>query len=44
MQTVVAACAGFLLAVLWFDLMFDVQLRGPRAAALPDEVLISIST
>ena len=25
----VAAGAGFLLAVLWFDLMFDVQARGP---------------
>jgi ER membrane protein SH3 len=31
----VTAGAGFLLAVLWFDLMFDVQiLRGPREAAV----------
>jgi len=31
----VAAGAGFLLAVLWFDLMFDVQARGgPDDAAL----------
>ena len=31
----VAAGAGFLLAVLWFDLMFDVQARhGPDEAAL----------
>jgi hypothetical protein len=44
MHTVVAACAGFLLAVLWFDLMFDVQVRGHRDGALPDEVLASIST
>jgi hypothetical protein len=37
-----AACAGFLLAVLWMDLMFDVQaLGGP--AVLPDPVLHSIS-
>ncbi len=28
METFVAAPAGFLLAVLWFDLMFDVQVRG----------------
>ena len=27
---VVTAGAGFLLAVLWFDLMFDVQVRGRR--------------
>jgi hypothetical protein len=28
MTPYVAAGAGFLLAVLWFDLMFDVQVRG----------------
>jgi len=40
-----AACGGFLLAVLWMDLMFDVQaLRGAAApAALPDPVLASIA-
>jgi len=39
---VLAACAGFLLAVLWMDLMFDVQaLGGP--AVLPDSVLHSIA-
>jgi len=27
MHTFAAAGAGFLLAVLWFDLMFDVQTR-----------------
>ena len=42
MQTIVAAGAGFLLAVLWFDLMFDVQTRGHEGAALPPEVLGSI--
>ena len=36
--------AGFLLAVLWFDLMFDVQVRGHDGAVLPDEVLASISS
>ena len=40
----VTAGAGFLLAVLWFDLMFDTQVRGHSAAAdLPDETLASIS-
>jgi hypothetical protein len=39
----VTAGAGFLLAVLWFDLMFDVQVRGHRDAELPGEVLASIS-
>jgi hypothetical protein len=37
MNAFVAAGAGFLLAVLWFDLMFDVQVRGagpPAPAAL----------
>jgi hypothetical protein len=49
----VVAGAGFLLAVLWFDLMFDVQAarrgpgaRGAEASAtgeLPEEVLASIA-
>jgi hypothetical protein len=40
----VAAGAGFLLAVLWFDLMFDAQVRARRGAgALPDDVLASIA-
>jgi hypothetical protein len=43
MHTIAAAGAGFLMAVLWFDLMFDVQTRGHRGAALPDDVLASIS-
>ena len=35
MNAFVTAGAGFLLAVLWFDLMFDVQvLRGPPEAGL----------
>ncbi len=39
----VLASAAFLIAVLWFDLMFDVQvLRHRGAAALPIEVLESI--
>jgi hypothetical protein len=40
-----AACGGFLLAVLWMDLMFDVQvLRHRRAGAeLPEQVLASIA-
>jgi|SRR6185437_5950073 len=43
MQIVAAAGAGFLLAVLWFDLMFDVQVRGRPVAVLPENVLASIS-
>jgi len=43
MQTFVAAGAAFLLAVLWFDLMFDVQTRKHADNPLPAEVLASIS-
>jgi hypothetical protein len=39
-----AAGAGFLLAVLWFDLMFDVQALGRRHGELPQEVLASIGS
>ena len=43
MPTFAAAGAAFLLAVLWFDLMFDVQTRGHAGERLPPEVLASIS-
>lgn len=45
MSAFLGACGGFLLAVLWFDLMFDVQvLRRPRTAGeLPEDVLASIA-
>ena len=43
MSAFVTAGAGFLLAVLWFDLMFDVQVLGHPRDALPDEVLASIA-
>ena len=43
MHTIAAAGAGFLLAVLWFDLMFDVQTRKHTGDLLPPEVLASIS-
>jgi hypothetical protein len=41
-RALATAGAGFLLAVLWFDLMFDIQVsrQGPE---LPEEVLASIS-
>jgi hypothetical protein len=39
----VTAGGGFLLAVLWFDLMFDVQTRGHGDGDLPEEVLASIA-
>jgi hypothetical protein len=38
----VTAGAGFLLAVLWFDLMFDVQVRAHRGTDIPPHVLTSI--
>jgi hypothetical protein len=37
------ACSGFLLAVLWMDLIFDSQVRGARAEPLPEPVLASIA-
>ena len=43
MAAFVTAGAGFLLAVLWFDLMFDVQVIGHRGAVLPEAVLASIA-
>jgi hypothetical protein len=43
MHCFAAAGAGFLLAVLWFDLMFDVQTRKHPGDPLPPEVLTSIS-
>jgi hypothetical protein len=39
----VTAGAGFLLAVLWFDLMFDVQVLGRGQGELPETVLASIA-
>jgi hypothetical protein len=42
MYACAAAGAGFLIAVLWFDLMFDVQVRPHAGAVLPPEVLASI--
>jgi hypothetical protein len=43
MNAFVAAGAGFLLAVLWFDLMFDVQARGRPDEDVPEEALASIA-
>ena len=44
MYAYAAAGAAFLLAVLWFDLMFDVQTAGTGNAILPPEILTSISS
>ena len=41
MTAFVTAGAGFLLAVLWFDLMFDVQARRHRDRDLPEDALSS---
>ena len=43
MHTFAAAGSAFRLAVLWFDLMFDVQSRKHAGHPLPTEVLASIS-
>src|SRR4051795_13357800 len=43
MTAFVCAGAGFLLAVLWFDLMFDVQVVRETAGVLPEAVLASIA-
>ena len=43
MHSFAVAGAGFLLAVLWFDLMFDVQTRQHPGDPLPPEVLTSMS-
>jgi hypothetical protein len=40
---VMLACSGFLLAVLWMDLIFDVQVRAAHGAEVPERVLASIS-
>jgi hypothetical protein len=43
-EAFVVGGAGFLLAVLWFDLMHDVQVRGHDPAVdLPESVLASIA-
>jgi hypothetical protein len=45
MAPLLTACSGFLLAVLWMDLIFDVQVFGHRGAGadLPEPVLASIA-
>lgn len=43
LSRVACAGAGFLLAVLWFDLMFDVQVLGRGSGLLPDAVLASMA-
>ena len=43
MTAFVTAGAGFLLAVLWFDLMFDVQVLRHRERVLPEAALASIA-
>ena len=44
MHAFVASGAAFLICVLWFDLMFDVQTRNHEGDALPTEILASISS
>ena len=43
-RAVASSGLGFLLAVLWFDLMFDVQVRAHGSAdSVPESVLVSIA-
>jgi hypothetical protein len=43
MSQAMVGSGGFLFAVLWFDLMFDVQVVGLPGAVLPEEILASIA-
>lgn len=45
MTPLVTACGGFLLAVLWMDLIFDTQVIAHRGAGheLPETVLVSLT-
>ena len=45
MAPLLTACSGFLFAVLWMDLIFDVQVFRYRSAGeeLPEPVLVSIT-
>jgi hypothetical protein len=43
MSPFAAAGGGFLLAVLWFDLMFDVQVLGSERGLVPEGVLASVA-
>ena len=43
MRAFITAGAGFLLAVLWFDLMFDVQVLRHPAPRVPEAALESIA-
>jgi hypothetical protein len=43
MRVAVGAGAGFLLSVLWFDLMFDVQVIGHHELELPADIRDSIA-
>jgi len=43
MHSFAAAGAAFLICVLWFDLMFDTQVRGHDGDVVPETALVSIS-
>jgi hypothetical protein len=42
-SSLLTACSGFLLAVLWMDLIFDAQVRVDTGGELPEPVLDSIA-
>jgi hypothetical protein len=44
MTPIITAATGFLIAVLWFDLMFDIQVwRHRRSPEVPEDTLASIA-
>ncbi len=43
MAPLLTACSGFLFAVVWMDLIFDVQVFRHRSGDLPEPVLASIA-
>jgi hypothetical protein len=42
-EGLILTCGGFLLAVLWMDLIFDSQVRGLPHGQIPEPVLASIA-
>ena len=45
LERILAACGGFLLGILWMDLMFDVQvLHHAASVELPEPIVVSIAT
>lgn len=39
MRALLAACGGFLLAIIWVDMMFDIQAYRAKTKTLPEKIL-----